>query len=259
MSRRGLLSLLCLSVLSLSLVPLTHAGGEIKVDESRIRVLIHKQPVEVQLTVENSTGESVDGNVELELLDPRDHVEREQKVDLEIKPENWFALLGPARKQMSIPACDARRETFDFRATASVDDGKQRVTASGSDANDAIEKPITVHPDGEELIITAGDILGSSATLDLNLPEKMIRDSERAELKIYPNLMSHVIEGVEAIMQRPYGCAEQSISATYPSLMLLRHYKQTGNDFPFRARAERYLNDGYSRLLNYREEEGGFS
>ena len=74
MSRRGLLSLLCLSVLSLSLVPLTHAGGEIKVDESHIRVLIHKQPVEVQLTVENSTGESLNGHVNLELLDPRDRV-----------------------------------------------------------------------------------------------------------------------------------------------------------------------------------------
>jgi len=189
----------------------------------------------------------------------RNYLEREQKVDLEIKPENWFALLGPARKQTSIPAGDAKRETFDFRAIASVDEGKQRVTASGNDANDAIEKPITVHPDGEELITTAGDILGSSATLDLNLPEMMIPDSERAELKIYPNLMSHVIESVEAIMQRPYGCAEQSISATYPSLLLLRQYKQTGDDFRFRARAERYLNDGYSRLLNYREAEGGFS
>lgn len=189
----------------------------------------------------------------------RNYLEREQKVDLEIKPENWFALLGPSRKQTSIPAGDARRETFDFRAIASVDDGKQRVTASGGDANDAIEKPVTVHPDGEESITTAGDILGSSATLELNLPETMIRDSERAELKIYPNLMSHVIESVEAIMQRPYGCAEQSISAAYPSLMLLRQYKQTGNDFRFRARAERYLNDGYSRLLNYREEDGGFS
>ena len=68
MSRRGLLSLLCLAVFSLSLVPLTHADGEIKVDESRIRVLIQNQPVEVQLAIENSTGESVNGNVELELL-----------------------------------------------------------------------------------------------------------------------------------------------------------------------------------------------
>ena len=189
----------------------------------------------------------------------RNYLERAQRVELELKPENWFALLGPARRQTSVPAGDAKRETFDFRATTSVDDGKQRITASGGEANDAIEKPVTVHPDGEELITTADDIVGSSARLDLNLPETMIPDSKRAELKIYPNLTAHVVESVEGIMQRPYGCAEQSISSTYPSLLLLRNYKQKGEDFKYRARAERYLNDGYSRLLNYSEEDGGFS
>jgi hypothetical protein len=189
----------------------------------------------------------------------RNYLDREQKVDLEIKPENWFTLLGPAHKQATVPAGDAKRETFDFRAVASVDDGKQRVTASGNDANDAIEKPVKVHPDGEELMTTAGDILGASATLELNLPETMIPDWKRGELKIYPNLMAHVIESVEAIMARPYGCAEQSISSTYPSLLLLRNQKQTGEEFRLRARAQRYVNDGYSRLLNYSESEGGFS
>src|SRR5260370_6871227 len=71
--------------------------------------------------------------------------------------------------------------------------------------------------------------------------------------------MAHVIESVESIMARPYGCGEQTISSTYPSLLLMRHYKQTGEDFPLRARAQRYLQDGYSRLLNYRDESGGFT
>src|SRR5260370_655697 len=71
--------------------------------------------------------------------------------------------------------------------------------------------------------------------------------------------MAHVIESVESIMARPYGCGEQTISSTYPSLLLMRHYKQTGEDFPQRARARRYLEDGYSRLLNYRDESGGFT
>ncbi len=50
------------------------------------------------------------------------------------------------------------RETFDLRATASVKDGKQRITASGTDDNDAIEKPVTVHPDGSEMSATASDV-----------------------------------------------------------------------------------------------------
>jgi len=189
----------------------------------------------------------------------RNYLERAQQIDLEIKPENWFSLLGPARKRSGVAAGDAKRETFDFRAINSVKDGKQLITAVARDANDAIEKPITVHPDGEEVSVTAGDILGGSAVLELNLPETAIPNSQHAELKIYPNLMAHVVESVEAIMARPYGCGEQTISSTYPSLLLLRHHKQKSGEFPLRARAQRYLEDGYSRLLNYRDESGGFT
>src|SRR6476659_10850087 len=88
MSRRGLLSLLCLCVLALSLVPLTHAGGEIKVDESRTRVLIQKQLVEVQLAIENSTGESLNATVQLELLDPQDRVVANTSTQQQISPGN---------------------------------------------------------------------------------------------------------------------------------------------------------------------------
>ena len=189
----------------------------------------------------------------------RNYLDRVQKVDLEIKPEPWFSLTGPARKQTSVAAGDAARQIFDFRTVSSVRDGPQRITALGNDANDAIEKPVSVHPDGEELSDTAGDLLSTSASLDLNLPETVIPRSTHAELKIYPNLMAHVVESVEAIMKRPYGCGEQTISSTYPSLLLLRNYKHIGEDFPLRTRAQRYLNIGYTRLLSYRDESGGFA
>ena len=189
----------------------------------------------------------------------RNYLSQAQKVDLEIKPESWFSLLGPAQKQTNVVAGDASRETFDFRVMASVKDGKQRITARGTDDHDAIEKPVSVHPDGEELSVTAGDILEDGKPLELEIAPTMIPNSNRGELKIYPNLLAHVVEGVEAIMQRPYGCGEQTISSTYPSLLLLRHYKKSGEGFPLSGRAQRYLKDGYSRLLNYRAENGGFT
>ncbi|HEX6732629.1 MAG TPA: alpha-2-macroglobulin family protein, partial [Pyrinomonadaceae bacterium] len=42
----------------------------------------------------------------------RNYLGRPQKVDLEIKPENWFSLIGATRKQISVAAGDASRETF---------------------------------------------------------------------------------------------------------------------------------------------------
>jgi hypothetical protein len=189
----------------------------------------------------------------------RNYLDHPQAVNLEIKPESWFTLLGPAAKSMNVSAGDATRGTFDFRAHESVKDGKQRITATGADANDAIEKPVTVHPDGEEKSVTASDVLSDTGMLTLNIPETLVPNSARAELRIYPNLMAHVAESVEAIMSRPYGCGEQTISSTYPSLLLLRNYKKSGQDSPLRAKAERYLHAGYQRLLNYRDSSGGFT
>jgi hypothetical protein len=189
----------------------------------------------------------------------RNYLDRTQPISLEIKPESWFSLLGPATKRSEVAAGDAARETFDFRATASVKDGRQRITAAAAAANDAIEKPVTVHPDGEEKSTTASDIVADRGTLAVEIPQSILPNSARAELKIYPNLLAHVAESVEAILKRPYGCGEQTISSTYPSLLLLRNFKKSGQDSPLRARAERYLRAGYDRLLNYRDESGGFT
>jgi hypothetical protein len=71
--------------------------------------------------------------------------------------------------------------------------------------------------------------------------------------------MAHVIESVEAGLERPYGCGEQTISSTYPSLMVVKYYQGQGIETPVAARARRYLREGYQRLLRYREPEGGFS
>lgn len=190
----------------------------------------------------------------------RNYLEQPQTVDLEIKPESWFTLAGAAERRETVKAGDATRAVFSFRATASIKDGRQRITATGAgEASDAIEKPVTVHPDGEELTETKSLSMNEAATLELNFPADAIPDSTRAELKIYPGLMSHVIDSIEGIMQRPYGCGEQTISSTYPSLLALTAYKRGNISSPTKAKAERYLRLGYERLLNYHAAGGGFT
>jgi uncharacterized protein YfaS (alpha-2-macroglobulin family) len=190
----------------------------------------------------------------------RNYLDRKQTVELELSPAAWFRLLNSSRQRAEVTAGDAARVTFDFRATAFINQGAQRVTATSAEAGDAIERNVAVHPDGEEIAATASQVFGDSAAIVINIPERAIADTARGELKIYPNLSAHVLEGIEALMQRPYGCAEQSISSAYPSLLALRLYKNRGEDVPPVAdRARRYLQVGYERLLGYRDESGGFT
>ncbi|MBL8203885.1 MAG: carboxypeptidase regulatory-like domain-containing protein [Blastocatellia bacterium] len=193
----------------------------------------------------------------------RNYLDKAQSVDLQFKPASWFTLLSLARKRSEVKANDSAKEIFDFRAITSTKAGKQRVTAIGSTNSDAIEKTVNVHPDGEELAITTGNVFGAAGALDINVPADAIKGSVQAELKIYPNLLAHVTEGIEGILQRPYGCGEQTVSSTYPNVMALRLLRSTGQGEEGRsaaiaAKARKYAQAGYDRLLGYRDASGGF-
>jgi uncharacterized protein YfaS (alpha-2-macroglobulin family) len=188
----------------------------------------------------------------------RNYLDKPQSINVELKPESWFAITGAAKKQTTVKAGDAERTVFDIRTLASIKDGKQRVTAMATEASDAIEKPVTVHPDGEEIAQNATQIFGKATKFEIDIPESAIKNSTAGELKIYPNLAAHVFESVEAIMRRPYGCAEQTISAAYPSLLAFHHLTPEDHS-PVGERARRYLQLGYEKLLAYRMEDGGFS
>lgn len=192
----------------------------------------------------------------------RNYLNKPQTVTTEIKPENWFSLLGSPRQTNTVNPADTAKAIFDFRVLASVKDGKQRVTAIGSDssaASDAIEKSVTVHPDGEEVAQTSSQLFGDHAKFDVTIPGDAVNGSTRAELKLYPNLRAHVLESVEAILERPHGCGEQTISSAYPNLLALRLYESVGGEeSPGAMKAKRYLQAGVDRLIGYRNPNGGF-
>ncbi|MDP9262812.1 MAG: hypothetical protein M3O85_00660, partial [Acidobacteriota bacterium] len=190
----------------------------------------------------------------------RNYLEKSQTLNVSMKPESWFTLLSPAEQQTEVAAGDSATATFRFRTIASIKEGKQRVTAANRSTGDSGEKPVRVHPDGQELADTTTQLLEERATLDLGIPDYVLPGTTRAELKFYPSLMDHVLESVEAILQRPYGCGEQTISSTYPNVMLLRLYKRMGKaPDGVHARSQRYAQTGYQRLLSYVDEGGGFT
>jgi len=190
----------------------------------------------------------------------RNYLKQVQQVGVEMRPADWFSMKRPGKQQISVPAGDSAVAVFPFRALTAVKSGKQTIVAANRTVGDAIEKPVYVHPDGREESAAVTEILRGGGTLNLQLPRDIIAGSLHSEIKIYPNLMAHVEESIEGSLHRPYGCGEQMISSTYPSVLLLKHYKQSHVTNKASAqRAERYLRLGYNRLLNYRDESGGFT
>jgi hypothetical protein len=186
----------------------------------------------------------------------RNYTDMKQKVDVTMDKADWFTLLGGDKQQVDVATGASQNAVFGFKVVAPVTGGKQRVTAIAQSDSDAIEKPVTVRPNGEEIVRTDAQVFRGSADLNVDFPANALAKTQRAELKIYPNLFSHVAESVEGLLERPYGCGEQTISSTYPNLMILK-FVQT--DSPLRQKAAKYLQKGYERLLGYQVADGGFT
>ena len=199
----------------------------------------------------------------------RNYTDKPQSMQVELTPAPWFESLSSRTLQLAVPPSDSTNAVFSFRAVSSTTDGKERVTAHNANDGDAVEKSVTVHPDGREIGV-ANSVVGTEAdvALPLELPSNLIAGSQNVQLKIYPNLSAHVLEAVHAIMERPYGCGEQTISSTYASIFALQLLAKRGEDDPDKAGnlhaplarlTHKYAQEGFDRLLSYRATDGGFT
>jgi len=190
----------------------------------------------------------------------RNYLDHTLQAKVAMQPEGWFTLADPTPKTIEIAPGDSAGEVFSFQAIAPAKHGKQKVTALSGEASDAIERRVTVRPNGKEETQTLSQVFRDTASLDLEIPAATIPGSLEVTLKVYPNLNAHVLESIEAIMARPHGCAEQAISSSYPSILYLRYAKGTEQqDSALSQRAQKYVQLGYERLLSYRAPDGGFS
>ncbi len=188
------------------------------------------------------------------------YLEEEQTVRLVFEADPGIELLDTSEKQLVIPANDIQVQYFRVRA---ADFGRfnLRVTAYGSKMSDAVQKPVTVYPDGKQFFLSQSDMLpadGLAETIDL--PEGLIPGTQRLMVKIYPGVVSQVVEGLDSILQMPYGCFEQTSSTTYPNILVLDYLETTDQVSPeVQMKAEEYINLGYQRLTTFEVTGGGFS
>jgi len=189
------------------------------------------------------------------------YLDTPQLVHVELNEDDWFDLLEPAVKQVSVGANSVGLASFLIEPTEL---GQQaiEVTLQSTMRADAVRKNLLVEPEGtqrefvENGIIHAGDLL----TLDTTMPEYSVAGSEKILLNVTPSLVAQSINGVEDLLGMPYGCGEQNMIFLAPDIEVLRYLDSTGQLTPeVRAKVEHFITVGYQRELTYRREDGSFS
>ena len=132
-----------------------------------------------------------------------------------------------------------------------------RIEARGGGHADAIERIVTVHPDGRRVETAQHGRVAADEPWRVR-PDR----TGAATVTLYPSALSELVGGFEGLIGEPHGCFEQTSSTLFPMVLALELMQRAGADegsLPGKARD--HVDSGYRRLLGFEVpgSPGGFS
>ena len=189
------------------------------------------------------------------------YLDSAQEFHVELEKADWFDLLDDGSKTATVGPNDVGGVSFKIRPRQ-LGTNKLKITARSASAADAVVKELLIEPEGvqretvDNIILSSGD----SRTVNTALPPNIVADSGRAYLTVTGSYLTQTIDGLEKLLQMPFGCGEQNMILFAPNVFVTRYLKQTNQLKPeVMAKAEQLMTTGYQREMTYRRNDGSFS
>ena len=225
------------------------------VAEAQLRVL---QPFFLQVDLPYSAIRGEELPVKVALYN---YLDEPQEFFVELEESESYELLDAATKTVVVDPSDVGGLEFNIRLTE-LGSVPLKVTARSRESADAVIRDLLVEPEGvrhetvENRIISAGE----SFSFDNATPSGSIPGSARTHVVLTGSYLSQTIEGLEGLLQMPFGCGEQNMILFAPNVFVARYLEETGQIKPdVLAKAEHLMVTGYQRELTYRRADGSFS
>ena len=225
------------------------------ISESELQVF---QPffLQVDLPFSGIRGEALPAKVAL-----YNYLDTPQTIQVELSPSSRYEMLDSTHRTVTVGPNDIGGAEFRVRLT---DVGKieLEVSARSAEAADAVIKEMLVEPEGvpkelvENLVLTPG----SRHAFDGSVPQGAVDGSARTLVSVTGSYLAQTIDGLEGLLQMPFGCGEQNMVLFAPNVFVADYLRDTGQIKPeVMAKAERMMITGYQRELTYRRGDGSFS
>ncbi len=189
------------------------------------------------------------------------YLEDPQSVLVEIEEADWFDLLGDPSQTVEIAANDIGEASFMIRPTE-LGINSVKITARSPQAADAVIKPLIIEPEGvaREVVNNLNISEGDPGTVSTDIPFDAVDGSGRAYLTITSSYLTQTLDGLEELIQMPFGCGEQNMMMMAPDIYITKYLQESGQVKPeIMAKAELLMITGYQRELTYRRSDGSFS
>jgi hypothetical protein len=134
------------------------------------------------------------------------YLKEPQTVKIDLHQEAWFDLLDSQGLSRSLDLKPNEVTSVKYRIRAKkVGHFPLTVDARGTKTSDAVKRSIEVIPDGKKFEQVFTDRLGGKVSQWVTIPDNAIPDASRLFVKVYPGVMSQVLEGAEGLLRLPGG------------------------------------------------------
>ncbi|MBW1295863.1 TonB-dependent receptor plug domain-containing protein [Aquimarina litoralis] len=178
------------------------------------------------------------------------------KTDLALELPESIKLLDSINSEVIVEANSSMIKNI--KVVPVLKENKTFITASvkSNEYSDTIKKEATIlSPYFPTQVSISGD---RDQSFDFHI-DNVVGNSLKAEVTVYTDIVGDVMNGIESMIQQPYGCFEQTSSSTYPNILVLKYLRETGKSNPeIEKKAMDFIKKGYKRLIGFETKEGGF-
>ncbi|RSK40930.1 alpha-2-macroglobulin family protein [Hymenobacter perfusus] len=178
------------------------------------RFLSPGDTIDVPVTLTNTTGKEMWVMVKKQLTGPLASAEPLiQDGSLPDKVE-------PAGYAVKLPPNTEKRISFRVNAKPSIGTGSVAITVKNSKTNETFTETIElpIRPASPLQKRTGAGVVAGGAAQQLNLRTDFLPSSLRSQLVVSRSPMTEFAKDLRYLLQYPYGCLEQTVSAAFPQL-----------------------------------------
>lgn len=128
-------------------------------------------------------------------------------------------------------------------------------TGAGSDR---VEVAFPVKPFAVPERWVASGQAALSATAVFSLPLNAVTEQTRFEVRLAPSLALGVLDGLDELIDYPYGCVEQTMSRLLPSAVAAKAYADLGLTNPKAAELPKIVTQGLQKVYGFQHSDGSW-
>jgi hypothetical protein len=196
--------------------------------------------VYIPLTLKNNTDRVLDGVFTIQ------------------HPKGWIPAAA-FKNELKLKAGEVKTLSFAYRIENEMGKSEIAIRFAADERSDAFRQEVFTQSKGFPAATSfSGREPKKDFTLNLTKP---IAGSITAHFTAFPSIVSELLEGVESLLQEPYGCFEQTSSSTYPNIIVLQYLREIEDKGKYAnalASAEQLVEKGYNRLVQYETKQNGY-